>query len=285
LFSVYAATNTGGNALTLMVINKDPVNSQQVSFTFNGFVPTHATSYTLSQSSPSAIVAGAQQPWSSTMTFAPYSATLLAVGGIAATAPASEWDLNPDTTMVPAGGSVTLNPQLVSGSGPLTLGSPSSDAGITTTVVNSTLSSGQKGSVLVTAGNTPGFYHFSVPASDNTKQGGWIIVGKPAASLAKSRGDAQTGSVGTTLALPLKVTLTVGQSGGNKSGASILFSASAGSLSNGASTGAKTIAITDSSGVASVALNLPATAQAVTVTAEAPYGLGNAAVTFNETAQ
>src|ERR1700719_3030997 len=150
-----------------MVINKDPVNAAQTSFTLNGFSPIHFSSYTLSPSSPSNIVASPSQSWSATMTFAPYSATLLAISGISPTAPAVEWDLNPDTIMVPAGGSVTLNPRLVSGAGSLTLGSPTSDAGVTLTVTGSTVSSTQQGSVLVTAGNTPGFYHFSVPASNS----------------------------------------------------------------------------------------------------------------------
>jgi len=291
LFSVYAATAPGGRLLTLMVINKDPVNAAQTSFTLNGFSPTHFSSYTLSPSSPSHIVASPSQAWSATMTFAPYSATLLAISGISPTAPAVEWDLNPDTIMVPAGGSVTLNPQLVSGTGSLTLGSPTSDAGVTVTVTGSTVSSTQQGSVLVTAGNTPGFYHFSVPASNSsglsssTPQGGWIVVGNPAAGLAKSSGDGQTGSAGTTLPQALTVTLTPGQSRGTALGVSILFSTSAGTLSNGASSGAKVIAVTNASGVASVTLTLPGSAQSVTVNAEAPYGLGHAAASFNETAQ
>jgi len=49
---------------------------------------------------------------------------------------------------------------------------------------------------------------------------------------------------------------------------------------------AKVIAVTNSSGVASVTLSLPATAGPVTVTAEGPYGLGHPTVTpFTETAQ
>jgi hypothetical protein len=68
-------------------------------------------------------------------------------------------------------------------------------------------------------------------------------------------------------------------------GASILFTAGAGSLSNGTITGSKVIAVTNSSGVASVTLTLPSTAKTVTVTAEAPYGLGHPVATFTETSQ
>jgi methylaspartate ammonia-lyase len=46
-----------------------------------------------------------------------------------------------------------------------------------------------QGSVTVTAGNTPGFYNYSIPVSDGTTQEGWIVVGKPAATLAKTAGD------------------------------------------------------------------------------------------------
>ena len=46
------------------------------------------------------------------------------------------------------------------------------------------------GVVTVTAGATPGFYHFSVTGTDNSgtqqTQGGWIVVGNPAATLTKS---------------------------------------------------------------------------------------------------
>jgi hypothetical protein len=50
-------------------------------------------------------------------------------------------------------------------------------------------------------------------------------------------------------------------------------------------TGTKVIALTNSSGVASVKLTLPGSAGQVTVTAEGPFGLGHPVVTpFNETA-
>jgi hypothetical protein len=146
----------------------------------------------------------------------------------------------------------------------------------------------------VTAGNTPGFCHFTVTGNDGTvsqTEGGWIVVGNPAASLAKTAGDNQTGTAGTVLPTNLSVTLTAGQSGGNAAGASILFTVSAGSLTNVQEgtekvyTGTKVIAVTNSSGVASVTLTLPATKGPVTVTAEGPYGLGHPTVpSFAETA-
>ena len=296
LFSVYAATNAGGNSLMLMVVNKDPLNAAQVQFALNHFAPAQYTAYTLSTSSSNSIVAGSSQAWSSTINFAPYSATLLVVAGSTANVPAAEWDLNPDTIMVPAGGTFTLTPKFISGAGTVTLGSPSSQFGITVTTSSSTVNAGQQGGVVVTAGNIPGFYSFSVPATDgsgvSTVQNGWVLVTKPAATLAKTLGDAQTGTVGTVLPVALKVTLSPGSSGGTAGGASVYFTTNAGSLTNvqvGSEkvfTGSKVIAVNDSSGVASVTLTLPGTAQTVHVTAEGPYGLGHPVVTpFAETAQ
>jgi hypothetical protein len=301
LFSVYAATNPSGNSLTLLVVNKDPANTAQVQFTLSHFAPSQFTSYTLSQASPNSIVAGTAQAWpgNSTVSFPAYSATLVVVTGSTAAVPAAEWDLNPDVIMVPAGGSVTLSPKLISGAGTVTLGSPASQAGITVTTSASTVTASQQGAVQVTAGNTPGFYSFSVPATDSssvsTTQSGWVLVGKPAASLTRTNGNGQIGTVGNPLTKPLTVTLAPGQSGGLAAGASVLFVTSAGSLTNvsvGAGekifTGSKVIAVTDSSGVASVTLTLPSTAGAVTVTAEGPFGLGHPAISpgpFTETAQ
>jgi hypothetical protein len=294
LFSIYASTNPAGNSLTLVVVNKDPSNAAQTTFNFTSFTPSQVTTYSLSQASPNTIVPGTSQAWSSTMTFQPYTATLLVISGTTANVPAAEWDLNPDTIMVPAGGSVTLHPKLISGTS-VTLGSPTSQSGITVTTTGSSVNSGTQGSIQVVAGASPGFYSFSVPATDSasvsTAQSGWIVVGKPAASLAKTAGDSQAGTAGTVLPTNLSVTLSPGSSGGTLAGASVFFTTSAGSLTNvqvGSEkvfTGSKVIAVTNSSGVASVTLTLPGTAGPVVVAAQGPYGLGHPiAPAFNETA-
>ena len=283
LFSVYASTNPAGDRLTLVVVNKDPNNAARTTFNLNGFSPSQVKTYTLSQSSPNSIAA-ASPAWSSTMTFQPYTATLLVITGTTANVPAAEWDLNPDTIAVAANSTVTIHPRLVTGAASLTLSLGTSDAGITPSLTGSTVSGAQQGAIQITAGGTPGFYHFNVQASDGTTQGGWIVVNRPAAVLGKTGGDGQAGSVSTQLPQPLTVTISPGQSGASASGASIFFTASAGTLSNGTTTGQKVIAVTNNSGVASVTLNLPASAGPVTVTAEAPYGLGHSTVTFTETA-
>jgi hypothetical protein len=135
-------------------------------------------------------------------------------------------------------------------------------------------------------GSTPGFCHYTVTGSDGTAtqtQGGWIVVGNPPATLTQS-GNNQSGSAGTALSQPLTVTLAPGQSGGTASGAGILFTTSAGTLSNGTTSGTSVIAQTNSSGTASVTLTLPSSQGTVTVTAQDQFALGGAAVTFTETA-
>ena len=280
LFSTYAALNSTGTALTIMVLNKDPANSAQVQFTTTGFTPSNVTTYTLSQSSPTAIVASSSQSWSLTQTFAPYTATLLVVSGTMASTPASEWDLNPDTTMVAAGGTVTLQPKLTTGTASVALGSPQSDTGITVTVTQGNLTTTQNGTMTVVAGNTPGFYHYTVQGTDTgatQTQGGWIVVGNPAATFTKT-GDNQSAAPGTQLTL--SVTIAAGSSGGTNKGASVYFTTDSGTLS-------APIVVTDTSGsgIASVILTLPSTSGAVHVTAQGPYGLGHPVATFTETSQ
>jgi len=201
--------------------------------------------------------------------------------------------------MVPASGTVTLQPKITSGTANVTLSSAVFDnfegtnaCGGTITLTNPTITPAQPGTITVNAGSAPGFCHYTVTGSDGTvtqTQGGWIVVGNPAASLAKTSGDGQAGNPGTTLPNPLTVTLTPGSSGGNSTGAgaSILFTTSAGSLSNGTDTGPSVIAVTNSSGVASVTLTLPATPGSVQVQAQGQYGLGNPQLSsaFTETAQ
>jgi hypothetical protein len=78
--------------------------------------------------------------------------------------------------------------------------------------------------ITVTAPTTPGFCHYTVTGSDGTvtTQGGWIVVGNPAATLTTS-GSGRFGTHGTTLSSPLTVTLNPGLSGEYASGAGIFF--------------------------------------------------------------
>jgi len=279
LVSSFAAMNAAGTTLTVMVLNKAPATALAAQFVINGFTPSQVTTYTLAPTNPTQIVASSPQAWSPSMTLAPYTATLLVIAG-SSTLPSAEWDLNPDTVMVAAGGTVTLSPKIVSGTGTVTLGTPQPATGITLAVTQGTLTPGQKGAIAVTAGNIPGFYHYSVPSTDNAgvaqQQEGYIVVGNPPASL-RQQGNNQSAAPGANL--NLSVTLAPGRSGGTSgAGADILFTADSGTLSS-------RLVTTDASGNAAVVLTLPASAGTVHVTSEGPYGLGHPVATFTETVQ
>ena len=279
LFSSYAALDSTGTILTVMVINKSPQAAVQTQFTMNGFTPKQVTTYTLSPKSPDKIVASSQKAWNSATKFAPYTATLLVVSGSMPAIPSADWDLNPDTIMVPARGTTTLQPKIVSGSGSVMLGTPQFDNGITLVVTQPNVTTSQDGSISVTAGSTPGFYQFTVPSTDNAgaaqTQSGWIVVGNPPATFSKT-GDHQKGAPGSNL--NLSVTLFAGKSGGSAAGGTVLFTTDSGTLSS-------CLVTTDSSGSAPVVLTLPANPGTVHVTAEGQFGLGHPVAKFTEIAQ
>jgi len=293
LFSSYAALDSTGTVLTVMMLNKDPQNSAKVTFNLSGFSASTYTAYTLNSTASKAISASSSQSWSATQLIAPYSITLLVINGSEGSKPASEWYLNPDDLMIPASGTATLRPAISSGSSNVTLSSADFDAyegaakcSGSLTLTNATITATQPATITVNAGSTAGFCHYTVTGGDSTAtqtQGGWIVVGNPPATLTQS-GNNQTGATGTALALPLTVTLNPGQSGGSASGAGILFTTSAGTLSNGSSSGTSVIAQTNASGIASVTLTLPSSKGTATVTAQDQFALGGASVTFTETA-
>jgi fibronectin type 3 domain-containing protein len=286
LFSAYAALSPAGTSMTLLVVNKDPANTAQVGFTLNNFTATNFTAYTLSQASPTAIVASTSQGWSATQSFAPYSATLLVINGTLSKTPAAEWDLNPDVIQAAASSTIALAPRIVSATGnaSLRLGSAQFDSGSsgggTIAITTAFVTALTNGAITIITGTTPGFYHFTVTGQDSSgvteTQGGWVLVGNLAATLAKT-GDNQAGASGTNLAL--SVTLNAGSSGGTNTGASVLFTTDVGNF--GGAT--QQIVTTNSSGVAGVTLTLPASAGTVHVTAQGPYGLGRPVATFTET--
>lgn len=293
LFSSYAALNATGTAMTIMVLNEDPANTAQVTFNLNGFSATNYVAYTLTSTASGAISASSSTAWSATQTFAPWSITLLVVNGSEGTKPASEWYLNPDDLMIPANGIGILTPTITSGTANVTLSSAVFDeyegaaaCSGTLGLANATITPSLPATISVKPDGTPGFCHYAVTGSDGTAsqtQGGWIVVGNPPATLTQA-GNNQSGAAGTALSQPLTVTLSPGQSGGAANGAGILFTTSAGTLSNGATTGTSVIATTNSSGTASVTLTLPSNAGAVTVTAQDQFALGGTSVTFTETA-
>ncbi len=279
LFSSYAALNSSGTALTVLVLNKDPQNTVSVQFALDSFTAKSVVSYTLAASAPNAITASASHAWNSVISFAPYSATLLVIGGSMAQSPASEWDLNPDVITVPANGTVTLQPKITSGSANVTLTSQQSDSGISVALTQASVTPAQTGTITITAGSSAGFYHFSITASDTSgvtqTKDGWILVGNSPATFTKT-GDNQTAARGTQIAL--SVNLNPGSSGGTNQGATVYFTTDAGTLS-------APLVTTDANGNAAVTLTLPPAPGVVNVTAQGQYELGHPVAVFIETAQ
>ncbi len=294
LFTSYAALDAAGTTMTIMVLNKDPGNTANVTFNLNGFTASTYTAYTLVSTSPGSITTSASTAWSATQSFAPYSITLLVISGTQPSKPASEWYLNPDDLMVPALDKGILHPRIVSGTASVTLTTADLDAfeGArpcrgSLTLTDATITPTKPATITVNTRNTPGFCHYTVTGTDGVStqtEGGWIVVGSPGATL-KQSGDHQSGKAGNPLSHPLTVTLSPDLPGTSATGAEILFTTSAGTLSNGVNRGSRVIVQTNTSGNASVTLTLPSTQGTVTVTAQDQFALGGASVTFTETAK
>jgi hypothetical protein len=290
LFAAYAATNEAGTTLTLMVVNKNPTDQYKVTFALDNFVPATMKTYTLSQAKPTTIVASASKAWDSTQTFAPYSATLIVASGKSVDAVAEEWDLNPDTLLAPTNGTVTIAPTLTRGTGTVTLTGASATGGVTVHLTQPKITKAtatSKGDALITirTPSTPGIYSFTVTGRDSggtvQKQQGWVITTLPAATLTKT-GDKQTAKPGATITLTATYApgnppaYSTGPQGPTAGGVDLLFTASAGTLS-------ERIVRTNSSGEATVTLTLPSKAGKVTVTAVGPVFWGTPTATFTET--
>src|SRR5260370_903766 len=78
------------------------------------------------------------------------SASLLGDSGGIAQRPSAECDLNPDVTMVPAGGAVVRQPKPISGAGSVRWGPIQSDSGMTIANAQPNLTASQTGALTVT---------------------------------------------------------------------------------------------------------------------------------------
>ena len=282
LFSAYSATDTAGDALTLMVVNKDPVHEAAVTFDVSGFTPGTMRTYTLSQASPTAIVASKSKAWSATQAFAPYTATLVVVNGKSAHAIGADWVLNPDTMLAPTSGSVVISPALNRGTGPVTLTAASGTGGLALTLTQPAITETTPGKITIKTPATAGIYSFTVTGVDangtEQTQPGWVLATVPAGKLTKT-GDKQTAKPGAKITLTATYTPGAAASTGATAGnVDLLFTTSAGTLS-------KRIVRTASNGAASVVLTLPSTAGTVTVTAVGPAFWGKPTATFTETVE
>ena len=265
-----------------MVINKSPSTTVSTTISLSHFTPRPRDVYAFSgfANHDRARVPAAGR---GTYSFAPYSATLLVISGNVTQAPAVEWDLNPDATMVPAGGSVARFPQIVSGTGTATLNSQQSDNGITVTLTEPTSLCRPRAAV----GDPDRFrrrHSRLLPLHCD-----WHRQHRHAADTGRMDRGGKSGGDGDKdrgqrdrLLLTLTATFNVGSSGATPQGASILFTTTGGTLSDTGSSGlacnsttTACIATTDSSGNATLTLTLPIGTGKVTVTAEGPFPLGH----------
>jgi hypothetical protein len=280
LFSAFAATDPTGDTLTLMVVNKDPVNQAKVTFKVDNFTPSTMKTYALSSFHPTSIAVSKSESWSATQTFAPYSATLIVASGKTTNPVAEEWGLNPDTLLAPTSSTITIAPSLVSGTGTVTLTSAAGTGGVTLSLTKKSITPTENGEVTIRTPATPGLYSFAVTGKDSggavQTQNGWVLATVPASKITKT-GDKQTAKPGA------KITLTAtfvqganGSSGAISGGVDLLFTASAGTLS-------ERIVRTQLNGEATVTLTLPEKAGTVTVTAVGPVFWGTPTATFTET--
>ena len=277
LFSVFAATDLANSTLTLMVVNKDPVNHANVVFDLGGFKPAQMRTYTLSAANPNRVVATTNKAWSGTQNFVPYSVTLIVVTTATAERPAVEWDLNPDTLAAPASSTVTIAPGITAGVGTFKLTGAMGAAGLGFSLTQPKLAPGVPGLVTISTPATPGLYPFTLTGMDSanlvqSKQG-WVLVGNPAATLTKT-GDNQSAPRSKTVTLTAN--FVPGSSGISEGNVSILFTTSAGTLSS-------RMVRTNGSGEATVTLTLPSSPGKVTVTAQEPVPAGGEKVTFTVT--
>jgi hypothetical protein len=282
LFSAYASIDPAGEGLRLMIVNKDPVNQAAVTFKLDDFDPSTMTTFTLSQAKPTSIVASKSREWSATQTFAPYSATLVAVNGRTTHTIASEWDLNPDTLLASTSGEITIHPTITGGNGPVTLTEATGSGGMKLTIAGKVMNSLANGEINIKTPAAPGLYSFTVTGRDSDgtiqTQQGWVLATVPASTLTKT-GDKQTAKPGAKIALTATyVPRASGSTGATAAGVDLLFTASAGTLS-------ERVVRTQANGEATVELTLPSKPGRVTVTAIGPVFWGTPTATFTETVQ
>lgn len=309
--STFAAVDTDAQRLTLMVVNKSPADELAATLNIQNFSPAQVATYAITAADPGQIVSTPAAAFNASMTFPPYSVTLVVLTG-QGTAPAAEWSLGtslaptatpwmpPAVAMVSAGGTAVF-PVAGAGAGTVNITSVTADAPLeASAAVDNTAPTHQTlVSITAPASTPPGFYHFQATGSDSsgtvTTQAGIIEVGDPAATFTAA-GNNQTGTAGAVLTTPLSVTVNPGSSQASAGGLDILFSitssgggslaaAGNGKLLAANANGTMILMATDATGTASVALTLPATAGAVTVEAEGAYAIGHPIQMFQETAQ
>jgi len=112
----------------------------------------------------------------------PYSQTLLVFDGTT-TPGVVDWSIDKDALMMVTGSHAVLSLSTGNKHGGIYIKSIDVQAGVTMTAQQTRVYLGHPGTIAVTAGTDPGFYHFTVTGKTSTgraeSQSGWIVVGVP----------------------------------------------------------------------------------------------------------
>jgi len=181
LFASYAALSTDGRQLTVMTINKDPKNSVQAKINLAGFKPTTMAAYERAGDGTSIAAIPPTSPPGS-YTFKPYSQTLLVFGGTT-TPGVVDWSIDKDALMMVTGSRAVLSVRTGNKHSGINIKTIDAQTGVTMTAQQPRVYFGHPGTISVTAGTDPGFYHFTVTGKTSSgrveTQSGWIVVGAP----------------------------------------------------------------------------------------------------------
>jgi Cellulose binding domain/Fibronectin type III domain len=196
------AVQAAGGSLNVLLINKDPSNSYQVSLAYNGYTPAATGTTQVYGHAATSITSGTSS--SSAITLAPYSITMLHLAKSTGTAAGPSAPGNPTASGVTSN-AVTLSwPAATAGTNPVTGYRVFRVSGSTSTLVGS-----PTGTSLQVTGLSPNTaYTFDVVAVDSAG-----ATSAPSAQVVVSTGQPS----GATC----KVTYTVGTDWGSGFGASI----------------------------------------------------------------
>ena len=279
LFSSYAALNSTGTTLTLMVINKRPLSTVQAQFTVSGFTPQQVTTYTLSPKSPTKIVASSPKG----MEFLDEIRALHRhpLGGDGLDVCNAERRLGSES-----GYDHGSSPRNNYASAEDRLWVRDRDPRYSAVGHGNHIGGHAAKSYLHArrkhhgdCGHRTRFLSLYCPKHRQhwrCRDPERLDRCRKSASDVHQNRRPSGGQPGSQL--NLSVTLHPGRSGGSAAGGTVLFTTNGGTLSN-------RIVNTDSNGNAPVVLTLPANSGTVHVTAEGQFGLGHPVATFTETVE
>jgi hypothetical protein len=179
LLTSYAALSPDGHQLTVMTINKDPLNSTTEAIALVGFHPVSVVAYSRDGNNSSVTETPSTAP-PSAYTFKPYSQTLLVLQG-STTMGVLDWSIDKDSLQMLVGSHTELSVSTNDAHKTLTILSIKAPTGVAMSVHRSSISAGHPGVIDVATGSDPGFYRYRVTVKTAAglleTQSGWIVVG------------------------------------------------------------------------------------------------------------